>query len=153
MAPASGRTAEDLAVADVQLMWCTEHLISLECRTPNNASVYWPTTHLGVGPRGYIKANIILQLKRKKPQHELDCLTKRKKTTAALVLSICQNDHWPLPDTFLVQVLQYYYFISRLKSKVQRGLLSVNPWQHLHLQLSREAAGTALNWSYQHYAP
>ena len=50
MAPGSGRTAEDLAVADVQLMWCTEHLISLECRTPNNASVCWPTTHPGVGP-------------------------------------------------------------------------------------------------------
>lgn len=97
----------------------------------------------GYGPGEYMKANIILQLKRKKPQHELDCLTKRK-TIAALVLSICQNDHWPLPDTFFVQVLQYC-FIRCLKSKVQRELLTVNPWQHLHLQLERETVTTALN--------
>lgn len=39
----------------------------------------------GWGPGGHIKANIILQGKRKKPQRELDCCLTKRKTIAALV--------------------------------------------------------------------
>lgn len=39
----------------------------------------------GCGPGGHIKANIILQGKRKKPQRELDCCLTKRKTIAALV--------------------------------------------------------------------
>lgn len=39
----------------------------------------------GCGPGGHIKANIILQGKRKKPQREPDCCLTKSKTIAALV--------------------------------------------------------------------
>lgn len=42
----------------------------------------------GCGPGGHIKANIILQGERKKPQRELDCCLTKRKTTAAL-LEVC----------------------------------------------------------------
>lgn len=93
MAPGSGRTAEDLAVADVQLMWCTGAFDLPGMQDPEQCICVLAHHTAGCGPGGYIKANIILQLKRKKPQHELDCCLTKRKTIAALVLSICQNDH------------------------------------------------------------
>lgn len=81
----------------------------------------------GCGPAGYIKANIILQLRRKKPQHEPDCCLTKRKTIAALVSRICQNDHWPLPDTFLVQSFSAVlpHQLPEV-TKVQRGRLNPN---------------------------